>query len=161
MRYVAFKKPDAFWDGYDWVYALIEDKDSDYDFLLIDAATAAIARDRAADFFCKQSLREGGIEYIIEDAFLGLAYTSELEDEEILEFYGKKDGKTVLEFYEKYTVDAFLNDQITFGEGNKPVIFDKDDREAFYNFNQAVLEKLFKEAIRLDILVMPITKELK
>ena len=162
-KYVAFKNPDINWDGLDWVYNLLENPTNGrfglYDFLLIESETPALARERAAEFFYEKLMRSGGVENIIEEAFMGLRGL-ELEDGEILNLFGESDGKAILEFYEKYTWDAFMNEDITFYKTHKPLTLDPADRMRFYNFNQENLEKLYKDTIKCDILIMPITKEL-
>lgn len=155
MKYVAFLRPDEHWDGLDWIYNLMEDSASDKDFFLVDAKTPEVVRDLVAEELYATAMRQGGTEYVVEDAFYRLC-SFEFEDEsEVWDYFGKKDGKTVFEFFEKYTWDAMFDGKIRFYEE-----FNRVDREHFYDFDQENLKKLYLEARRYDILVMPITKTL-
>ena len=75
------------------------------------------------------------------------------ENDELLTFFGEKDSKTAIEFYEKYTYEAFYNGKISFFDE-----FEKEDRDRFYNFDEENLKKLYIQERWYDILVMPITK---
>lgn len=155
MKFVAFRRPIENWDGLDWIYNLMEDKKFDYDFLLITAPSAAKARDLAIEEFYSQSVRAGGKDYIIEDAFDGFT-ALEYEDDELLEYLGPEDGKTALEFYKKYSWDAFFEDEIRFYKN-----FDVEDRKKFLNFKEENLKKLYQTSTRYSILLLPVTKEIK
>ena len=105
MKYVAFRKPDIHWEGYEWVFSLIEDdaaRQQDYDFFLIEAKSPEAAREIAINAFYEEDVHQGGLEYVIWDAFAGFCDMEYKNDEEIIQFFGRKDGKTVFEFYEKY-----------------------------------------------------------
>lgn len=157
MKYVAFRKPDIHLDGLDWVYNLTEDRadrQQDYDFFLIDAKSPKAAREIAIDAFYEEDMNRGGLEYIVSDAFNGFCGMEYDNDGEIFQFFGHRDGKTVFEFYKKYTWDAFIDGKITFYEGFDPV-----DRDKFYDFDPENLKKLYRRSTWYDVLVMPITKD--
>lgn len=154
MKYVAFLKPGAL-DGLDWVYNLMEDKNRDYDFYLIDAKDPKEARKIAIDELYKKAIRNGGTEYVVEDAFFALAGLVEAEDEEVFQALGHKDGKIALEFFEKYTRDAFLMDKVRLYDD-----LTGEDVDKFYAFDKENLESLYKQGIWYDVLVMPITRDL-
>ena len=160
MKYVAFLDPNESLDGLDWVYNLIENpKDGhlgSYDFFLVEAKSPEIVREKVADFLYNKAILNGGTEFIIEDAFGALCGLEYEDDKELFEFFGEKDGNIVLEFYEKYTWDAFIDGKISFYD-----TFSQEDRKKFYNFDKIILEKLYKSSIKYNILVAPITKELK
>ena len=155
MKYVAFWKPDIHLDGLDWVYNLMEDRQQDCDFFLIDAKSPKAAREIAISAFYETAMSQGGLEYIIEDAFVGFCGMEYKDDGEIFQFFGRKDGKTVFELYAKYTWDAFIDGKITFYQGFAPA-----DRDKFYDFDPENLKKLYQRAIWYDVLIMPITKDL-
>ena len=159
MKYVAFLAPDEFWHGLDWVYRLMENK-SDYEFFLVEAKTPNIVLDKVADIFYRRN-KTADAEYIIErafDAFSGLEYEN---DQEIFDYFGEKDGKTVFEFYEKYTWDSFIDGKISFYDSSLPKALTAEDREKFFNFDEENLEKLYKKNIKSNVLCLPISKELK
>ena len=132
----------------------MEDRPSDYDFFLIEASSPKAAREVAIQAFFDKAMRQGGTEFIIEyafEAFSGFEYDDE---EEIFQFFGQKDGQTVLSFYEKYTWDAFMDGEVKFYKGFAP-----EDQDKFYSFDIEILKKLYKQGIWYDVLVMPITKD--
>lgn len=113
MKYVACWKPDINLDGWDWVYTLTEDRRQNYEFYLIEAKSPKAAREIAVDAFYETAMQNGGLNYIILYAFEAFC-SLELEDEEIVQFLGPKDGKTALEFYAKYTWEAINDGKIEF-----------------------------------------------
>ena len=156
MKFVAFRKPDIKWDGLDWVYNLMEDKNSPYyDFFLVDTKSAKRAREIVIEEMFNDTMQKHGIECVIERAFDGFTCL-EYEDNELLEFLGEKDGKTALGFYEKYGYEAFSTDDFKFCDP----YFAKEDREKFYTFDEENLKKLYSISIWYDVLVMPINKDL-
>lgn len=160
MKYVAFIKPDEALDGLDWIYDLLEDK-SEYAFFLVEAKKPETVREKVANELYNRDMKED-IDYVIERAFEGFCGMEYEEDQEIFDYFGEKDGKTVFEFYDKYTWDAFFDDKFSFfGISPKRQAFPKEDREKFSNFDKENLEKLYKRSITSEILVLPITKELK
>lgn len=164
MKFVAFLKTDVEWDGVDWVYALFEDRGTNVDFFLIEAKTAEIARSLASDEFYQNDFRAGGSERIAERAFDALCGFEYEDEQEIFEYFGEKDGYTVLEFFEKYGWENMFNDKITFYQtwgGNRVGHFTKEDRDKLFGFEPKNLEKLYKRNIRYDILLAPISKEIK
>lgn len=161
MKFVAFLKPIECWDGLDWIYNLMEDRKTDYQFFLIEAKKAEIARDLAAEEFYKQDMKDGGISYIIGRAFDALCGFEYEEEQEVLDYFGEEDGKIVLEFFEKYGWEDMFNDKVTFGSYGEKKHFVREDRDKFYAFEPENLKKLYKRNIWYDILMMPISKEIK
>lgn len=150
MKYVAFLKPIKNWDDLDWIYNLMEDKTENRDFFLVEAKTPKQARELVANelYF---STDKDGVVLTSFNRFCVLDY----ENDELLTFFDEKDSKTAIEFYEKYTYEAFYNGKISFFDE-----FEKEDRDLFYNFDEENLKKLYIQERWYDILVMPITKDL-
>ncbi|MBR2885004.1 MAG: hypothetical protein IKL42_00380 [Clostridia bacterium] len=160
MKYVGFLAPNEVWDGLDWVSDLFIDK-SNYDFYLIESKTPQEAREKIAEELYQKDFKKD-VEYVIERAFWGFCSMEYEEDQEIYDFFGEKDGKTVFEFYDKHTWDAFIDDTFCFyGISHKKKPFPEEDREKFSNFDKENLKKLYKIDAISNILVMPIKKELK
>lgn len=154
-KFVGFLLPRKNWDDMDWLYNLLEDHNrKEFDFFLVEARTPDVARDLIVDQVFKKAMKKGGVEFVVEYAFEGLGCL-EMEDDEILEYLGKKDGNTALAFFEKYTFDVFQEDKIGFCDG-----FGAEDQEKFYGFSQENLRKLFKLRRKGDILVARISHEL-
>jgi len=156
MKFVAFLMPDMAWDGYDWLYNLIEDQHSDYyNFFLVEARNAEKARELALHEFWEKDVREYGVEslvHIVYESFCEL----ELEDEELLQYLGEKDGQAVLKLYEKYGWESFHDNKIDFDD-----TLTKEEREIFYSLDIENTEKLYKERKRYEILLARIDKEIK
>ena len=115
------------------------------------------ARELAVDRFYRKELNCGDLADLVEGAFRGfcdLEYEDD-SDEAVLHFFGDKDGKTVLEFYEKYSWDAFFDEKIDFED-----TFSPEERAQFWGFEKENIEKLYKRYIWSDVLIMPITEVL-
>ena len=157
MKFVVFKMPIEAWDGYDWLYNLMEDKNSEYyDFYLVEARKPDKARELVAKEIFEKNIREYGLECVIETVYQSFCDLEPEKDEDIFEVLGEKDGSHVLKLYEKYGWETFYDDKVDFYK-----TLTKEERNIFLTFDMVNIEKLYKKRIWYDLLVMPITKTLK
>ena len=163
MKFVVFLGPSEAWDGLEWVYDLSEGKNkTNYQFFLVEAKTAEIARALAAEEFYKDSMRKGGVKYIIEAAFDSLSGFEYEHEQEVFDYFGEKDGKIVLHLFDKYGWENMIEDRVTFYNiSSEKLHLTVDERDAIFDFAPETLKKLYLKRIKYDILLMPITKELK
>lgn len=158
MKFVVFEKPDYIFrlEGYGWLQDLMEDKNK-YEFVLVEAKNAIKARETAAEYFYKKDL-VSDLSCIVSLAFYSfsaLEFTVEKEDEELIKFFGEKDAAVIKKLYDKYTFEAIFDEKIKFYD------LEPEDRESFENLNPENLKKLYIKDKMHDVLVFPITKEIK
>lgn len=156
MKYVSFIKPILEWDGYDWLYKLSEGQNPPYhDFFLVEAKNPEKARDLVVDEIYKDAIKENGINILMDEVYQGFCDLEFEKDEDIIQILGKKDGIAALKLYKKYGWESFFDNKVDFHN-----TLTRDEREIFYSFDAENVEKLYKQRIRYDVLIMTITKEL-
>lgn len=91
MKYFGFEIPDENSDGYDWIYDLIEDRGYRKGFII-----NADSPEEARRIYFKELYKD--FKHLDQLAYSGICHLDgSYEDDEIVEMFGKSDGKIINE----------------------------------------------------------------